>query len=366
MIKILKKIKNDIIIKLKFGIYKFTFVKNFNSYIHARKISFHNGFIFSFSKLTFISHSFRPVKSEDIKSSLVDIEDKSHFCIIIQGPIISNYSFTEETIKIYKKLHPGVLIILSTWDDTEKKIIEKLKKYNIILLLNKKPRNFGWNNINLQIFSTNEAIKLAKKNGSKYIAKTRTDCRVYSPNFLIYCKTLLDLFPNKNNKTRIISTDFSTKHLPYKLSDIFQFGKVEEMQKYWKKANWDTDIADLYNGRKIIEDIPIVSEVYLTTKYLMAQNYKLNWNLECWWSVLKDYFIIIDNNSIDLFWYKYDYEIEQRGARAYASLSPKGISHSEWLLMYSRTIEKWRLSEDPLFQERWLIDKEGNFKKINK
>ena len=58
---------------------------------------------------------------------------ESDCAIIIQGPVITKNKFTLETVKLYLKLHPNAYIILSTWDDTSKEVIELFNKLSIFI-----------------------------------------------------------------------------------------------------------------------------------------------------------------------------------------------------------------------------------------
>ena len=77
----------------------------------------------------FSSHFKRPKKLENFQINSKDKKFSSRIAIIIQGPISNNSSFITETIKIYKKIFPRSLIVLSTWDDEKAKLseIKKLK-----------------------------------------------------------------------------------------------------------------------------------------------------------------------------------------------------------------------------------------------
>ena len=195
--------------------------------------------------------------------------------------------------------------------------------------------------------------------GLKYIVKTRTDCRIYSSNFLLYCKTLINKFPSSiPNRKRIISTDFSTKHIVYGLSDIFQFGAIEEMELFWKYIPWEEEIKQKFSNNKIINDTPVVCEFFLTSRYLKELKVFEEWNLNSWWLSLKNNFMIIDNNSIDLFFNKYDYFFEQRFSRAYGSEHQKSISHTDWILLYSGEISKWDYEDNNTIQ-KWRITDKG-------
>jgi len=112
----------------------------------------------------------------------------------MQGNIINKNNFTYETLKIYRKLFPKIILILSTRDDCSKDEINKLNKIDVEVVENTKPDYSGVSNINLQIKSTKNGLFKAKELGFKYCLKTRTDQRIYRHDFILYFLSLLDFF----------------------------------------------------------------------------------------------------------------------------------------------------------------------------
>ena len=84
--------------------------------------------------------------------------------IIMQGPLVREDDFTLETVKIYEKLFPGTVIIVSTWEDSAEEYVKKLSELsNCIVLLNEPPKFSGILNLNMQVVSTLAGIKKAKE-----------------------------------------------------------------------------------------------------------------------------------------------------------------------------------------------------------
>ena len=65
----------------------------------------------------FLSYSFRPKFEKDTFKNLKFLNNSENTAIIIQGPIKNYETFVIETIKIYSKIFPEALIVLSTWKD---------------------------------------------------------------------------------------------------------------------------------------------------------------------------------------------------------------------------------------------------------
>ena len=67
--------------------------------------------------------------------------------------------------------------------------------------------------------------------------------------------------------------------------------------------------------------------------------------------------VIVDVNSIDFFWYKYDWNFEQRFIRNYLFKSSRSIEFSEWLSMYN----EFNLNFKTLnYKEKFKYDEKKN------
>ena len=45
--------------------------------------------------------------------------------LVVQGPIVNECDFTVETARLYKKIFPGLEIVVSTWDDENAQRVAK-------------------------------------------------------------------------------------------------------------------------------------------------------------------------------------------------------------------------------------------------
>ena len=199
----------------------------------------------------------------------------------------------------------------------------------------------------------------------KFIAKTRSDCRIYNPDFISYCKNLLFLYKStKLTNYRIISSDLSSvKTRPYSLGDIFQFGDISDMTKFWSYKGWIEDLKIYFDGKKVINFTPIVGEIFLTCRYLINIGLEINFTLEDWWRQLKNHFIIIDSSSIGHLFYKYDPEFFDNN-HMYFAKHHKHISHIDWIQIYHNQISGWIDKYDGLTQEKFEITKDNRIRKL--
>ena len=338
---------------------KYNFVLNFSKKISGLPIAKKGfNFIISFSKSNFISYTIRPKYSKNFKLISTEKIDEKEFGIIIQGPINdkNELNFLKETLKIYKMIFPNTLIVISTWENSFTENLENEQYIKIHKTI--KPVVPGMGNINFQIKSTSNAIKILKKEGIKNILKTRTDCRIMKPNLKSYFLSLQKTFVSANpSSSRIFASNIATcKYRIYGLTDILLFGKTEEIELYFKDET-EEDILKNHSFRRIINETAVMSEILLCARYLENKEIKLNWTLDHWWQCLSKYFGIIDSNSIDLFWYKYDWNFEQRFTKNYLFKSSRSIEFCEWLSMYNDFELNLKAID---YKEKFLFDQKKN------
>ena len=355
--KYLKKIYN-----------KLNFIKtNLNKKIeHQSIITKETGFLIDFTKDNYLTFHLRPKKSENFYlKSTAKTEEK--FAIIIQGPIKDKFFFLKNTIEIYKKIFPNSSIIISTWENENINLINTLKKENIFILFNKEP-NKSLSNIDHQIYSTNSALKFAKEIGAKYSIKTRADIRINKNNLETFLLSLIRTFPAKKNNfinSRIIVPSLITfKYRIYSLSDIVMFGETEDLIKYFDRETFAEGLKkfNLNENNLLKNETPIVAEIFLCSRFVNNLEGKISWELNNWWATLKNYFCVIDNSSLDLFWYKYDWEYEYRYLRTYSGKFARAIDFQDWLALYNGLNNNWHLATS----EHEKYDEENKLKNIFK
>lgn len=254
--------------------------------------------------------------------------------IIVQGPYLEKENFTLETLRIYRKNFPNSLIILSTWS-VPKYDDFCLKEINVKIILNAKPTYFGNSNINLQIVSTKSGILLAKKLGAFYALKTRTDQRIHNPNLYTYLTSLLSAFPllekNYPQHSRLIACSLNTFKLRmYGISDMFLFGHIEDMVRYWSvpmdnRAPSKVERHITWRQQSVREEC----EVYFFTKYLRSIGKEIEFTLKASLSAIAEHVIVIDHHSIGLFWNKYTYD-ENRYLHGFYNSQ---LTFNDWLIL---------------------------------
>tara|TARA_B100000959_G_scaffold23237_1_gene22426 strand:- start:1502 stop:2635 length:1134 start_codon:yes stop_codon:yes gene_type:complete len=314
----------------------------------------------------FLSYIFRPKLETNTFQNIEFKNNSINTAIIIQGPIKNYENFVLETIKIYLKIFPESLIILSTWKDEVNDIFfNKIKNFkNFHLILNTKP--ISKYNVNLQILSTSQAIDFALKKKYRYSLKTRTDCRIYNPNTLIFLKSLLETFKVKNNndvKNRILASSVDSRiYRVYGLTDICLFSETEDLSKYFINESYEKSLSKLNINlnKPLINDTAVINEIFLCARYISNSNHDLKWSLEDWWEKCREMFCVFDATSIDLFWYKYHWKYEQRFTNNYTSEFNQSLQFADWLNIYNNKTEFY----NKFNKEKWNF-KNGSLEKKN-
>ena len=353
---------------------KFSFFKNKldNPNIGGQKITkTERGFLIDATIDNYLTYHLRPKRSKNFKlESTFKVSDK--FAVIIQGPIQENLNFLKNTLQIYKKNFKNSLIIVSTWKDEENNLSKEFYDDNVHFIFNEKIKKSKFN-LSQQITTTKAALDFAKTHNVKYCLKTRTDQRIYNNNLDSFFISLLKTFPVKQNKlinSRIVvPAIFTFKFHLYHLTDLIMFGETDDLINYWDNESYEKGLEKigLNNKDQFVNQTPLNPETFLCSRLIRKIENKVVWDLENWWRCLKDYFCIIDNESLDLLWFKYDWDIEYRNLKTYSDRISSSVSFHEWLSIYnnfennwnliSRDHEKYQKTDDP------FID--NNYKRIN-
>ena len=316
---------------------------------HQKIIQKESGFLIDATRDNYLTYHLRPKNSGNFNLEITcKINEK--IAIIIQGPIQEKFIFLKNTLNIYKKIFKNSIIIISTWENEDKNLINSLKDENIFILFSNEPQNKTLFNIDHQIISTNKALKFAQEKGIKYSLKTRADIRIHKNNLETFLISLIKTFPAKKNgliNSRIIVPSLITfKYRLYSLSDIVLFGETADLLKYFKNESFKDGLKMFgLDETNLIKDFtPVVAEIFLCSRLVKNINGQVFWSLDDWWNSLRDYFCIIDNSALDLFWYKYDWDYEYRFLRTYSDKFSRAIDFQDWLSLYNNLENNWHLA----------------------
>jgi len=237
---------------------------------------------------------------------------KNDIGIILQGPILHHQDFTYLTILRYLQYYPGLKIVLATWKS------ENIKKFTELALLStnlhiiqlEKPLSSGWSNINYQISSTKAGLSKVKEMGLKYVIKSRTDQCLFDPFALDKLRLAHESTSEVDGVSRICFLSLNSFLFRlYGPSDMFQFGRTDQIIKYWDVPNDARDFND--PGYKI--SLRAMSryefgEFYMCVNYLRSLGLRLDFTMKQNLTIFRDFFIILDASHVDLIWNKYTYD----------------------------------------------------------
>ncbi len=285
------------------------------------------------------SYALRPKYAKNIVVNNSDVTNKinySELAIIIQGQL-DDFTFTYETISLYRKFYSSINICLSTWvGQLSPMQIKKLHDLRIDLIESEPPINPGFKNINCQIKSTLIGINFYKEKNIKFILKTRSDQRFYNIMSISYLLNIYKFFGRCQIK--IIACSLNTfKQRLYSISDMFLFGDIDSMLNFWQ-ADFDSrSISFINNQLSTVKNNYDYSKInvceqYLVTNYLKSKNEEVIWDEAHSTRLICKYFTIIDQSSIDLVWQKYS--LREYLWRNYDGNSLSELSFSDWLLNY--------------------------------
>lgn len=273
--------------------------------------------------------------------------------IILQGPICTRDNYTLNTIKYYKKMYPCSTIILSTWKGENQDAIDEIKDLGTVVILNDDVLNPGVVNTNRQKHTTLNGIIKAKELGLQYVAKTRTDQCLRRPHVLDFMINLLEVFPPENTfqKKRIITLPTicaGDVFYPYTFGDYFFFGTVDDMKTLW-------DFPDDVNPERPIleskrQQSEFCNEGTMIRNYLNLIGAKCDYSIEDHWSLMKDYFIGLDNGIVNLHYAKDDiYHLYSKSVNQMQSeyvshdsdfqLKTENFGFVNWLNLYYGTLK---------------------------
>ncbi|WP_182864761.1 WavE lipopolysaccharide synthesis family protein [Rhodopirellula sp. JC639] len=262
--------------------------------------------------------------------------------IVVQGPVIERDDLTIETLALYRKTMPHSRLILSTWEGTPTEVIDRIESLGVSVVTSEMPSDCGPHNLNLQITTTRRGLQEAEKLGCRHAMKTRADTRIHMADADTLCHDLLREFPFQgtgDQTQRMIVLDFATHlHVPHHLSDIMMFGRTEDLLVYWSADGRCPGLAT--DQTKQLNGVPLhrIPEIILCRSYLQRSGIEVTEQLDHWWELLAERFLVVDRAMIDLFWPKYNYNVNQR-LEMCGENNRNALCHfAQWLQLRSRSL----------------------------
>ena len=263
--------------------------------------------------------------------------------VVMQGPVIERDDMTYETLSLYRRTMPGSRLILSTWNDIPVENRRRIESLGATVVVSEKPEHFGPHNLNLQITSTHNGLLAARELGCRYAMKTRADARIHMADVDRFCLDLIKQFPIgavTGQSQRIVVTDFATRlYVPYHPADMLMFGALDDLLRYWSADLCGPELT--FRLCDQFEEMlqQATPEVVLGRRYLESTGMTLDDSIDQWWQILADRFIVIDREMIDLFWPKYNYNVDQRLGMVWDTGNMALCHFTQWLQIHANRLK---------------------------
>lgn len=289
--------------------------------------------------------------------------------VVVQGPIyqstIAKEQYTRMCCDSIKKVMPNCELILSTWEGSNvdgikyDKIIFSKDPGGIEMILYGKNK---MNNTNRMVLSTKKGIDACTR---KYCLKMRSDMFIKSNKFL----KAFEKYPDTEDsflKHRILSLSANywkraKNNFIFTISDWFQFGYKEDIEKLWCHSIQNLDELVSRDGKLYFED-NLVAEAYIYVNFLLKNEKYSRFlkndsgaislteeNIEVYKTTLAKYFIIYTGKELKLNSYKLKNMNYVRRDFARASC----FTHYDWIKLYNKYCNKSKMT---LFMFRDKID----------
>lgn len=236
--------------------------------------------------------------------------DGSDTAVVVQGPIVTRRQFTARSLRLLKRQYPGIRLVLSTWSDTPRDVLQELSPLLDELVVSHKPPQPGPSNINLQIHSTREGLMRAQDPLLKFVLKSRTDIALLDDFWLDTMKLRLSSKPaelGSDVRNPLCVTALNSYFFrPYTVSDFIQFGLNSEVREFWQI---DSDTRSSLPAAPSPLEWAQLQAAEARPCVARAQRHlgDLAWTMrESLDFILRNY-RIIDSASVGLFWFKYDW-----------------------------------------------------------
>ncbi|MEO1615223.1 MAG: WavE lipopolysaccharide synthesis family protein [Planctomycetota bacterium] len=267
----------------------------------------------------------------------------SSVAIVMQGPIIDRDDLSLETIRLYRRTMPNAEIIVSTWNDVSDNARSRVLETGALIVTSEPPEERGPHNLNMQIACTRRGMEEAHALGFDYVMKTRLDTRIHTHHADQFCIDLLEQFPvgsSIGQSKRIVVMDFATRlYIPYHPSDMMMFGATEDLLFYWSLPLCGPEqtfrVCDEFD-RMLEQSIP---EIVVGRSYFQRRGLELTGQLDQWWQLLADQFVVIDRDMIDFFWPKYNYNVDQRLGMKWDTSNMALCHFNQWMQIQSRRLK---------------------------
>lgn len=263
------------------------------------------------------------------------IHANDSLAIVLQGPFVVEEKFTENSWRWYADCYPQAIKIFSTCDNVSSKRRRIAEELGWEIVQNDPPNDSGPANINFQLVTSRAGLARAKQRGAAFALKTRSDQRIYRPDFLRLLFLFHSLFPSDKGiglqRERLVVVSHNSFIFPKpRLSDFLMFGDIDDMLLYWPSpGKLRVGVREQFPQSNFV-DVP---EELLLDRFLIAVGRKKFLTAPELLEEIAQRFIVIDGSALQLFWPKYS-SVEERWSSG-VSQESTNLDFSEWLALRS-------------------------------
>jgi hypothetical protein len=135
---------------------------------------------------------------------------------------------------------------------------------------------------------------------------------------------------------RLVSVGEGGKYAFMVVPDRIMFGTVADMKSYWC-VPLDTRVAPAAFGSLVEMAEFGVAESYLSKIFCNTKGISLEFSLDFYWNILRDYFVFMDQTSADIYWCKHNRAREFRNVHYFGPSSFDSFGFKEWFRLYRGT-----------------------------
>lgn len=290
---------------------------------------------------SFLSYSIFSIKPSRERNEIIAL-DYSDTAIIMQGQVNRKNKKFVWTLRNYLNNYRNVEVIVSTWqgeDEAEaKRQISKLsneEKARVILVASVVPTNSGIANVNLQIVSTLEGLKIASGLNKKFVLKSRTDQGIFRHDAIQILRLNWSIHnkESQENERIVIGSRNTFLFRYFSYSDMLQYGTREALLRFWdteldSRLINDNGNEEAATAREWSEKN--LAEVFLVRGYLARMQIANNFTFESHLKALMKCFIVVDSETLGFLWSKYSYNYSpwRRNGFPYVTYE---VSQNDWM-----------------------------------
>ena len=249
-------------------------------------------------------------RTADALATPPQLSPNPRHAIVLQGPIIHDVTLT--ALRFYRATQPDTALIVSSWLGQPESLVAAVEPWCDRCLLLQPPAITGRQNRNLQSASTLAGLNAAHELGAITALKTRSDCVLSRPQLAELVAQTAALYPAPACHAHgligriALSSSYTRTWIPYHPADLVMHGAVEDLIRFWSlppdthpaPADW-ANLSLIELSRRSIP-----AEVHAGRCFAQSIRHTALNTIADSWAFYRDYFIVLDDDWLGLFWAK--------------------------------------------------------------